>query len=167
MISCIFIIERSTIRTRNYCSFACTFVWSFSSHSRILHSYEDVPITGEGLPILNYARHLWPLSSRVLQHASHTCHTRHLFIMVIFEDPQTLTLNAERLAVELIQPVLTTSVCRGWDSNTYPFARGLIHCDTASATIARKHRMLIQYLHNPIFKIPILNVCSNLVRFFE
>mgnify|MGYP003692507677 CR=1 FL=1 len=34
-----------------------------SSHSRLFHSYGDVTITGEGLPILTFARHSWPLSS--------------------------------------------------------------------------------------------------------
>ena len=43
------------------CKFAV--VWSLSSHSRIFHSYGDVTITGEGLQILTYARHSWPLSS--------------------------------------------------------------------------------------------------------
>ena len=46
-----------------------SFVWFFffgggclSSHSRIIHTYGDVTITGEGLQILTYARHSWPLS---------------------------------------------------------------------------------------------------------
>ena len=30
------------------------FVWNFSSHSRIFHSFEDVTIPGEGLQILTY-----------------------------------------------------------------------------------------------------------------
>ena len=30
---------------------------------RIFHSYGDVSIAGEGLQILTYARHSWPLSS--------------------------------------------------------------------------------------------------------
>ena len=30
------------------------------------HSFGDVPIAGEGLQNLTYARHLWPLSSGVL-----------------------------------------------------------------------------------------------------
>mgnify|MGYP003691732393 CR=1 FL=1 len=30
-----------------------SFVWGFSSHSRIFHSYGDVTITGEGLQIFN------------------------------------------------------------------------------------------------------------------
>ena len=63
------------------------FVWSLSSHSRIFHSYGDVTIADEGLQILTYARHWWPLSSE----ASLTCHTycdKGLpFIMVISEDP--------------------------------------------------------------------------------
>ena len=48
----------------------------------------DVTITGEGLHILTYARHSWPLGSE----ASLACHTycdkgHHPFIMVISQDP--------------------------------------------------------------------------------
>ena len=65
------------------------FVWSFSSHSRVFHSFGDVTITGKRLQILTYmyARHLWPLSSE----DSLACHiyydTGHPFIMVISQDP--------------------------------------------------------------------------------
>ena len=63
------------------------FVWSFTSHSRIFHSFGDVIIAGIGLQILTYARHSWPSSSE----GSNTCHTYcdtgHSFIMVISEDP--------------------------------------------------------------------------------
>ena len=56
-----------------------------SSHSRIFHSNGDVTITGEGLQILAFARHSWPLSSE----GSLACHTYgntgHPFIMVISE----------------------------------------------------------------------------------
>ena len=38
-------------------------VCGFTSHSRIFHSYGYVTIAGEGLQILTYARHSWPLSS--------------------------------------------------------------------------------------------------------
>ena len=38
-------------------------VCGFSSHSRIFHSYGYVTIADEGLQILTYARHAWPLSS--------------------------------------------------------------------------------------------------------
>ena len=43
----------------------CLFVWSFSSHSRIFHSYGDVTITDEGLQILTYASsyQLWYITS--------------------------------------------------------------------------------------------------------
>ena len=34
--------------------------------------------------------------------------------------PMTLSLVAERQTVELSLPVLTTYICRGWDSNTQP-----------------------------------------------
>ena len=44
-------------------------------------------ITGDGLQIMTYVRHLWPLSSE----RSLACHTyydtRHPFIMVISENP--------------------------------------------------------------------------------
>ena len=57
-----------------------------SSHSRIVHSYGDVTITGDGLQILTYARH-----SRLSSEGSWACHTNcdtgHPFIMVIAEDP--------------------------------------------------------------------------------
>ena len=43
--------------------FVCMFVWGFSSHSRIFHSYGDITIAAEGLQILSYAPHTWPLSS--------------------------------------------------------------------------------------------------------
>ena len=36
--------------------------WIFPSHWRIFHSYVDITIKGDGLKILTYARHLWPLS---------------------------------------------------------------------------------------------------------
>ena len=48
----------------------CLFVWGFTSHSRIFHSYGDVTITGEGFL------------------ACHTyCDTGYPFIIVISEDP--------------------------------------------------------------------------------
>ena len=49
------------------------------------YMYEDVTITGEGLQILTYARHSWPLSSEDSL-ACHTfCDTGHPFMMVISE----------------------------------------------------------------------------------
>ena len=68
-------------------NFVCLFVWSFSSHSRIFHSFGDVIFAGEGLQNLTYARNSWPLSSE----GSLACHTYcdrgHPFIMVFSEDP--------------------------------------------------------------------------------
>ena len=43
-----------------------------SSHSRIFHSFGDVTFAGEGLQILSYAQHLWPLSSKGLFRVSAT-----------------------------------------------------------------------------------------------
>ena len=68
--------------------FVCLFVcMGLISHPRIYHSYGDVTITGEGLQILTYARHSWPLSGEGSL-ACHTyCATGHPFVMVISEDP--------------------------------------------------------------------------------
>ena len=67
------------------------FVWGLTSHSRIFHSYRDVTITDEGLRILTYARHSWPLSSLGLFGVPTYCDTEHPLIMVISEDPMTPT----------------------------------------------------------------------------
>ena len=59
----------------------------FSFRSRIFHLYGDVTFASEGLQILTFARHSWPLSSEGSL-ACHTyCDTGHPFIMVISEDP--------------------------------------------------------------------------------
>ena len=50
--------------------------------------------------------------------------------------PVTITPVAKRLAVEMTLPVLMTWVCRGWDSNSQPFAcepNVLTDCITAVA----------------------------------
>ena len=108
----------------------CLFVWCFSSHSRIFYSFGDVNITGERLQISTYKRHLCPPLSKweffsmphILWHGT-SVYNGHL------RGPVTLTPVAERLAVKLSQPVLTTWVCRVWDSNTQPSA-----CDTNALT---------------------------------
>ena len=56
-------------------------------------------MTAEGLQILTYARHLWPLSSEGSIACHIHCDTEYPFIMVISEDP-----IAERLAVKLSLP---------------------------------------------------------------
>ena len=63
-----FLLERFFVWTNCYpitiklLSFETWFVcWFFLFHSRILHWYGDVTITGQGLHILTYAQHLWPL----------------------------------------------------------------------------------------------------------
>ena len=58
-------------------------------------------IADEELQIFTYSLHLWPLSSEGSLHWP-TFYNGHLRGSV------TLTLNAERLAVELSLPVLTT-----------------------------------------------------------
>ena len=80
---------------------------SFSSHSRIVHSLKDVTVAGDRQQILNYAQNLWPLSSE----DSLACHTYYdtgyPFIILISRSSDTQP-NAERLAMELSLPVLTT-----------------------------------------------------------
>ena len=88
--------------------YICLFIYGgFSSHSRIFHSYGDVTITCEGLQILSYARHSWPLSSE----GSLACHTYsdkgHPCIMIISTTPWHTPIS-ERLAEELSLPVFTT-----------------------------------------------------------
>ena len=87
----------------------CLFVLSFTSHSRIFHSHGEVTITGEGLQILTYARHSWPLSSE----GSLACHTYWIRgICLWWSSPRTRD-------------------TRGCDSNTQPSACGansLTHC---------------------------------------
>ena len=63
------------------------FYWGLSSHSRIFHSYGNVVITGEGLQILTYAVHSWPLSSEGSLACHIYCGTGHPFTMVFSEDP--------------------------------------------------------------------------------
>ena len=96
------------------------FVWSFSSHSRIVHTFADITIVGEGLHILTYARHLWPLSSEffsvphLLWHGA-SVYNGHL------RRPVALIPNAERLAVELSIIVLRVrSVAAGIRSPNPP-----------------------------------------------
>ena len=55
---------------KDVCLFVYLFVWGFPSHSRIFQSFVDVPLAGEELQILTYARHSWPLSKE----GSLTCH---------------------------------------------------------------------------------------------
>ena len=55
---------------------------SFSSHSNIFHLFGDVTIVGEGLQILTYVWHSWPLSGEGSLSCHTYCDTRHPFIMV-------------------------------------------------------------------------------------
>ena len=66
--------------------YICLFVLDFKSHSKIFHSYGDVTIAVEGLQILTYAQHSWPLSSEVSLTCYTHCDTCLPFIMVIAEE---------------------------------------------------------------------------------
>ena len=97
---------------------------------------EVVTMTGEGVHILTYTRHSWPLSGE----CSLTCHTlcnkEYPFILVIFKD--LWHSNALTLAVTIC---FTSWVYRSWDSNTQPSActtNALHACATAVATMQLK-----------------------------
>ena len=87
---------------KHYLLCVCMFVYGFSPHSRIFHSYGS-----EGMQILTYARHSWPWAVRVLCRATPTVirvsvYNGHL------RGPVTLTPIVGRSAVELSLPVFTT-----------------------------------------------------------
>ena len=84
--------------------------------------------------ILIFTRHILPLSSEGSL-ACHTyCDTAHPFIMVFFKDPWHSHLLPNILQW-LSQPILPTSVCRGWVSNNHPSACGAtVLTDCATAT---------------------------------
>ena len=95
-----------------------SFCLEFLSHSNIFHFFGDVTIFGEGLQNLTSVRHSWSFSSEGSLACHAYCDTGHPFIMVISDlGPVTLTPIAERLAVELSLPVLTTQVCFDRKSN--------------------------------------------------
>ena len=103
--------------------FFCLFFVSFSSSSRIFHSYGDVTIAGEGLQILTCVRQSWPVSnegSHLLRHGAFV-YIGHL------RGPVTLTPISERLAVDLSLPVLhLRSVAAGIRTPNFPLARRLL-----------------------------------------
>ena len=99
------IMPRSTyvsffIWTQNGFFLKDLFVCCLLSRSRIFHSYGDVTIAGEGLQILTYARHSWPLSSEGFLLATPTV-TRGFVYNGHLREPVILTPIAERSAVDL------------------------------------------------------------------
>ena len=111
--------------------------WSFLSHSRIFHSFWHVTIAGEGLQILTYARHLWPLSSAGSLACHKYCYTGHPFIIVIVEfliifykiislnihkNMNWFRLPSKSVSSTAVTILLTTKVCRGWHMNYQPSA---------------------------------------------
>ena len=89
------------MRISNYIAQRIIYCILGSSHSRIIHSFGDVIIAGEGLQILTKARYLWALNSGGSLTCQIYCDKGHL------RGPATLAPVAERLAVELLLPNLT------------------------------------------------------------
>ena len=71
----------------------CLFIWVYRRIRELFHSYEGVTITGEGIEILTYARHLWPLSSEGSLAFYTYCDTGPPFMMVIYETRDTHAYN--------------------------------------------------------------------------
>ena len=96
----------------------CGCVWFFVP--RICHSYEDVTFAGEGLQILTYSRHSWPLSHE----RSLACHGSLWHGASVYNGhvrgPMTLAPIFERCAVELSLSVFTIKVSSNYDSNIQP-----------------------------------------------
>ena len=79
---------------------------------------------------------LMALQQRGFFSVPHLLWHRHPFIMVIYEDPWHSHPSVWQWKVEMSLLVLTTYVCRGWDSNTHPSSCGanaITHCATAAA----------------------------------
>ena len=95
-----FIINKYFYKTVTY-NKLLMFVCLFLEFIVPLDVYVDVTIAGEGLQILNNARHSWPLSSEGSL-ACHTyCVTGYPFIMVI---PETFILFLQHLKIRFFKP---------------------------------------------------------------
>ena len=97
---------------------------------------------------LTYTRHSWPLSSE-----GSLAHTVTRDIRLYGRHRGTVSLTAsERLVVEISLPVLTTYVCRGWDSNTQVSAceaNTLTNCATAAACML-EYKIFLNF--KPVYK---------------
>ena len=107
--------------------FIFCFCLGFSSHWRIVHSYEDVINTCEGMHIFIYDFSSLAIEQWGFFSAPHLLWHVTYFYKGYPWGPVTLTPVAECLTVELSLPVLTTKVSRGWDSNTRSTADCLRH----------------------------------------
>ena len=67
--------------------FFCMIVVYRPTREFAIHMETSCTVTGEGLQILTYARHSWPLSCEGSLKYHTYCYTGHPFIMVISEDP--------------------------------------------------------------------------------
>ena len=104
------------LRSHGSCSFDCLF-WGFPSHSRFFHLFGRVTITSEGWRTTSFdlysalmAIEQWGFFNvpHLLWHKPSLYHG-HLW------GPVTITFVAERLALELSRPVLTTLLCPNWN----------------------------------------------------
>ena len=103
----------------------------FRPNREFVHSYGDVAIAGEGLYILTYPRHSWPLTSK----GSLACHTYcgHT-INGHLRGPVTITTIAKRLAW-ICHYLFLRLRSHGWNSNMQNSAcavNALALCTTAA-----------------------------------
>ena len=150
--------------------------FGFSSHSRIFHSYGDVTITGEGLQILTYAWHLWPLSSEGSLEWHTYCNTGHPFIMVISEDPWHLHLYCRAFGSGAVFTWFR-SVAAGIRTPNLPLARRTLYTSAPQKIVRHlvtcfKQRKIIQfesiglYLASPRTWIFLMNGHRNIYMYF-
>ena len=135
--------SKSTYHTTSPTTPHC--LWFIVSLDNFFHSYGEVIIIGEGLRILTYARHSWPFRSQssLEMEKDHIGNARCLFLInyvhnkTILRMKKVLTvtryISEDHCHSHLMPSVskeschylyLTTQICRGWNSNTQPFACG-------------------------------------------
>ena len=146
---------------RNSCGlFVCLFVCDFT---RIFYTYGDVTITGVGLQILTDAWHSLPLSCE----APLACHTYcDTGIRLYWSFPRTRDTHTYCRSISngAVTTVFTTTVCRGWVSNTQPSACGpnaLTRCATYRRGL---FWYVITYNENAYFSLHLCHYCSALCR---
>ena len=88
----------------------CVCLVFFFVYSRIVYWHKDVTIAGEGLQILTFARHTWPLRSEGSLVCHAYCDTGHLFIKVSLQDPWH-----SQLLPSVWQWSRHYLICRGWE----------------------------------------------------
>ena len=97
--------------------FISLFVWGFPSHSRFFHLFGRVTITGEGWQTTSFDLYsaLMAIEQWGFFNVPHLLWHKPSLYQGHLQGPVTITFVAERLALELSRPVLTTLLCPNWN----------------------------------------------------